>query len=1152
MEDNSGPSKVPAKEDLIHDIEDRPERGIWSSKMDYLLSMIGYAVGLGNVWRFPYLAFKNGGGTFLIPYTVMLAIAGLPLFFLECSLGQFASLGPISAWRLAPIFQGVGCSMVLISASVAIYYNVIIAYSLYYFFASFRRVLPWTDCYKWADEKCSRHSKAICNITSGSTVTIVNLTWVKENNLTCVPNSIINLQVDAPSYQYWDKVTLRRSSGIGDTGKMVWYLVLCLLLAWILVILSLVKGIKSSGKVWKDAATQIFFSLSTAWGGLIALSSYNKFNNNCYLDSIIVSVTNCVTSVFAGFAVFSILGHMAHVLGKSVKDVAESGFGLAFIAYPEALTQLPLAPFWSILFFSMLITLGLDSQFALIETVTTAIEDAFPKAMKQKRIYITTGCCALLFLLGLPCVTQAGIYWLVLIDTFCGGWNLLFSAVLELIGISWIYGGNRFIEDIEMMIGNRPWSFWFWWRMCWLYVSPVVLAVILLWSLVTFTAPSYGPIQYPVWSIVLGWLMTITCLMWIPIVAIMHIYKSKGTLWEDFNATNTDENLDRENWSSKTEYLLAMIGYAVGLGNVWRFPYIAFKHGGGAFLIPFIIMLAIAGLPLFLMECSLGQFASLGPVEIWRIVPILQGVGITMVLISALVSIYYNVIVGYSLYYLFASFTRVLPWSYCMDWANENCSETSRGFCNISSETDIITVNLSWVEENNFSCIDNTTVNEDTELPSQQYWKNVALHRSGGLDETGVVVWHLALCLLLAWILVGASLFKGIKSSGKVVYFTAVFPYVVLIILLIRGATLEGARDGIDYFIGTQSDMSKLKSAEAWKDAATQLFYSLSTAWGGIVALSSYNKFHNNCYLDAIVVCVVNCLTSLFAGFAIFSIMGHMAFLTNRPVPQVVNEGFALAFMAYPEALTKLPVSPLWSILFFFMLVTLGLDSQFALIETITTAIQDAFPNAMKKMRLPITVGCCIFLFLLGLVCVTQAGIFWVNLIDYYCGGWAILIAAILEVAGICWIYGGNRFIKDIEMMLGKKSFCFWIWWRACWFFITPVVLIFILVWSLVTLETPTYDDITYPSWGEALGWCMIIFCIIWIPIIAAIKIFKAEGNLWQRIVKSAAAAPNWGPALEQNWGERYKHLAGLQHDNIDLAIPTVEGKNNASFQPEQ
>ncbi|MEE6496603.1 hypothetical protein FKM82_002432 [Ascaphus truei] len=482
--------------------------------------------------------------------------------------------------------------------------------------------------------------------------------------------------------------------------------------------------------------------------------------------------------------------------------------------------------------------------------------------------------------------------------------------------------------------------------------------------------------------------------------------KRKDSKDLDSKESSGDENTERGNWSSKSEYLLSMVGYAVGLGNVWRFPYLTFQHGGGAFLIPYTIMLALAGLPLFFLECSLGQFSSSGPVAMWKVLPIFEGVGITMVLISTLVTIYYNVIIAYSLYYLFASFTSVLPWSDCFHWSDEKCSRIPRGLCNVSLTGFTETMNLTWVQQNNYTCDVNSTVNLETELPSKQYWDKVALRRSSGLDETGNIVWYLALCLLLSWIIIGAALFKGIKSSGKVVYFTAIFPYVVLLILLVRGVTLEGAYEGIDYYIGTQSDISKLSHADVWKDAATQIFFSLSTAWGGLVALSSYNKFHNNCYGDAIMVCVTNCLTSVFAGFAIFSILGHMAFKAQKPVKDVVDSGFALAFIAYPEALSQLPVAPLWSILFFFMLLTLGLDSQFASVETITTTIHDAYPKVMKKMRGIITVGACIVFFLLGLVCVTEAGIYWVDLIDYFTAGWGILIAAILELVGIAWIYG--------------------------------------------------------------------------------------------------------------------------------------------------
>uniref|UniRef100_A0A8C5MT15 Transporter n=1 Tax=Leptobrachium leishanense TaxID=445787 RepID=A0A8C5MT15_9ANUR len=606
------------------------------------------------------------------------------------------------------------------------------------------------------------------------------------------------------------------------------------------------------------------------------------------------------------------------------------------------------------------------------------------------------------------------------------------------------------------------------------------------------------------------------------------------------------EKPERELWNSKTEYFLSLVGYAVGLGNVWRFPYLAFKHGGGAFIIPYTIMLALVGLPLCILECSLGQFGSAGPIALWRLSPIFQGLGISMVLVSAAVAIYYNVIIAYSLFYLFASFRSYLPWSECFkEFADEKCLNTTTDVCNVNlGNGSMVLMNISMVQGSNLSCF----VDEGMELPSKQYWDKVALWTSSGLDETGKVVWHLALCLLLAWILVGAALIKGIQTSGKVVYFTALFPYAVLIILLVRGATLEGARDGIEYYIGQKSNITKLASGEVWRDAATQIFYSLSTGWGGLLALSSYNKFNNNSYMDSIVACVINCLTSILAGFTIFSIIGHMAYISGKPVSNVVDEGFALAFIAYPEALTKLPISPLWAILFFFMLFTLGLDSQFALIETVTAAIQDVYPKAMKKWRILITAGVCVFLFFLGLPCVTQAGIYWVILIDTFCGGWTVLFIALFEVIAIIWVYGGQRVVEDIEMMLGKKPWIFWLWWRVCWYAVTPALILVILVWSLVTFEPPSYGKEAYPQWGIILGGLMCAFCLIWFPVLAVCKIVRTPGTLWQRIVKCSKPAENWGPALKKNRGERYQHMNNV----TEVELPDVKsGVDNATFHHE-
>ncbi|XP_067856781.1 sodium- and chloride-dependent neutral and basic amino acid transporter B(0+)-like [Heptranchias perlo] len=584
------------------------------------------------------------------------------------------------------------------------------------------------------------------------------------------------------------------------------------------------------------------------------------------------------------------------------------------------------------------------------------------------------------------------------------------------------------------------------------------------------------------------------------------------------------EHIDRKArgvWTTKADYILSMIGYAVGLGNVWRFPYLAYKNGGGAFVIPYVIMLAFVGLPVFFLECSLGQFASVGPIFMWKAVPILQGVGVTMVLVSTIVALYYNCIIGYSVYYLFASFQYPLPWSNCFDWwgADELCSSNQKdSFCSIT------------LADGTIKIIKNETCTSGAKVylaqnPSEQYWNKVVLRRSSSIDETGEIVWHLALCLLLAWLIVGVTLCKGIKSSGKVVYFTATFPYLVILVLLIRGVTLEGARNGIEYYIGKQSDFSKLAHAEVWKDAATQIFYSLTVAFGGITALSSYSRFNNNCYRDAIVVCIVDCSTSILAGFAIFSVLGHMAYLQDKSVKDVAESGFGLVFIAYPDALSHLPKSPLWSVLFFFMLITLGIDSEFALMETVATSIQDAFPNFVKPRYLCMLMILGISMYLLGLVFVTQAGIYWMHIIDHFSAGLILLLNAALEVIGIIWIYGGNRFIKDIEMMIGEKSWRFWLWWRSCWFCITPFLTIGILIWSLITFVPPHYGPIEYPSWAIALGWCILLFCVLWIPLLAIKKIAQSEGStLYQKFVASCRPAPDWGPFLKVDRGERYKN----------------------------
>lgn len=204
--------------------------------------------------------------------------------------------------------------------------------------------------------------------------------------------------------------------------------------------------------------------------------------------------------------------------------------------------------------------------------------------------------------------------------------------------------------------------------------------------------------------------------------------------------------------------------------------------------------------------------------------------------------------------------------------------------------------------------------------------RNKVLDISDGIDQMGPVKWDLVLCLLLAWIVVYLCICKGIRSSGKVMYVTATSPYIFMAVLLVRNCMLDGAREGILYYI--RPDFTKMKEIQVWVDAGTQIFFSYSISIGALTALGSYNKFHHNSYKDSILFALTNSGTSIFAGFIIFSILGHMAHEQGKLIKDVAESGPGLAFIAYPKALTLMPAAPFWSVMFFLMVILLGLDSE--------------------------------------------------------------------------------------------------------------------------------------------------------------------------------------------------------------------------------
>ncbi|WAR01042.1 S6A13-like protein [Mya arenaria] len=536
-----------------------------------------------------------------------------------------------------------------------------------------------------------------------------------------------------------------------------------------------------------------------------------------------------------------------------------------------------------------------------------------------------------------------------------------------------------------------------------------------------------------------------------------------------------DTELDykkRETWGSKFDFLLACIGFSVGLGNVWRFPYLCYKNGGGAFLIPYLICVIVGGIPLFFLEVAVGQFMGVAGINAWKLCPFFRA------------------------------------------WATIHCSEFDQSIdnrCSFNVSGNVTEVGALF----NGTCISsaaaafqnitiylsalyNETIGYQVD-PVTEYWEINVLDISEGIHDIGKPKWDLVLCLLLAWIVVYLCICKGIKSSGKVMYVTATSPYLFMIVLLIRNCLLEGAGSGILYYL--KPDFSKMLDTQVWVDAGTQIFFSYSISVGALTALGSYNKFNHNSYRDAIIFACANSGTSILAGFIIFSILGHMSHLQDKPISEVAEAGPGLAFIAYPKALTLLPGAPFWSIMFFLMIILLGLDSQFVGVEGVVTAVVDQFPDFLRKgyRREVFIAFVCFLCFLVGLPMVCPGGMYVFQLFDYYSGSKIILFVAAFSCIAVAWCYGIRRFYDNLAMMYG---------WRinpymaVCWTVLSPIFCMVIFILSAISYSELDYKrpkgTYTYPQWAVSIGWTMAAFAAVWIPIGWLYHIIR-YGSSWER-----------------------------------------------------
>ncbi|KAM4547483.1 sodium- and chloride-dependent GABA transporter 2-like [Fundulus diaphanus] len=532
----------------------------------------------------------------------------------------------------------------------------------------------------------------------------------------------------------------------------------------------------------------------------------------------------------------------------------------------------------------------------------------------------------------------------------------------------------------------------------------------------------------------------------------------------------------RGHWGTKAEFILTVMGAIIGPGNIWRFPYLCYKNGGGVFFIPYILFIFTCGIPLFFLETALGQYTSQGGITCWRqICPLFQGIGYASHLIIAFSATSYIMILTWAFFYLFSSFSSDLPWASCGNyWNSDSCFDNR--------------LNLSMKPKLNST------------LPVVEFWQQRVLKISGGIEEMGGVRWELALCLLLSWIICYFCVWKGIKSTGKAAYFTATFPYVMLFILLIRGVTLPGALDGIIYYL--YPDISRLSDPQVWMDAGTQIFFSYAIGLGFLTSLGSYNTYNNNCYKDCFYLCLLNSGTSIVAGFAIFSVLGFMTYEQGVDISQVAESGPGLAFIVYPRAVAMMPMPQVWSVCFFLMIILLGLDSQFVGIECVMTSLVDHFPSYLNqgyRRELLLLVICCISC-MFGLLLVTEGGIYLLQLLDHHvCSGTTLLLLSFCQSISIGWVYGTDRFYDNITEMIGYRPFPFM---KYCWRYITPLVCLGTFVFSIIKYTPLKFSNsYVYPLWANVLGWFFATVSLSLIPLFVLFKLFQGQGTLRQRFL---------------------------------------------------
>jgi len=465
-----------------------------------------------------------------------------------------------------------------------------------------------------------------------------------------------------------------------------------------------------------------------------------------------------------------------------------------------------------------------------------------------------------------------------------------------------------------------------------------------------------------------------------------------------------------ETWKNRGAYWMAAIGSAVGLGNVWRFPWRVYMNGGGAFLIAYFIVLFLIGMPMLTQEMALGQKFQGGDVEAYgRINWRFRGIGLASVIGVFVIVTYYSVVIAYALIYAVRSFESPQPWAYDGTWGNLTQCVIALGsaLCHDSSGGEI-------------AC---PTTYSQCENSAEKYFLEMTQAAADIHSGEGKMAYGLLGATFVVWVCVYLSVIKGVSSVSYVVYVTMPVPILFLLIMLIKALTLKGSGDGIADYLDT--DMNALSDAQLWLDAITQCFFSLSVCMGVMTAYSSFTR-SGSVALDEKVVACADVSIAFFSGFCIYGVLGYLN-QRSANLGEDVNYhsmgGGALVFIAFPAALLTFEASGLFSFLFFFMLFLLGIDSAFSMIEACSTVVCDSDLSVKYGWtKTYVSLVLSIIGFLIAVPFCTDVGSYHMDVIDNYVNTKGMTFVGMMEAFTLGWIY----LIEENYKIVGTPAVIFW------------------------------------------------------------------------------------------------------------------------------